>query len=111
MTIVRWFPGVTLEDLEKQVVDAALKFYPTQAMAANALGMDCKTIRKIKSKIEQEKEDEERGMDQFMATQNEAIRRIKAMAAAATVDQERSIYQETIHEDRKIENAIQRNGK
>lgn len=108
MAIVRWFPGVKLEDLEKQVVEEALKFYPTQGLAADALGIDRKTIGKIKNKIKQEHEDEERGMDQFMATQNEAIRRIKAMAAAATVNQERAIYQKNLSEDRKIENSLQR---
>lgn len=106
MAIVRWFPGMKLEDLEKQVVSEALKYYPSQAIAAMQLGIDRATITRIKNKIKQEQEDEERGMAQFVATQNEAIRRIKSLVAAATVQQERKNYRKTIAEDRKIENSL-----
>lgn len=111
MTIVRWFPGMKLQDLEKEVVSEAIKFYPSLKSAADALGIDNRTLTRLRDKIKKENEEEERAMDQFMATQNEAIRRIKAMAAKVTVNQERAIYQKNLSEDRKIENSLQRNRK
>lgn len=111
MAIVRWYPGLKLADLEKQVIEAALDFYATQTLAAEALGVDPSTIIRIKNKIRKEKLDEERSMQQLVASQNEAIRRIKVMSAAATINQERAAYQKTISEDRKFENSLQRHRK
>lgn len=108
MGVVRWYPGIRLEDLEKQVITEALEYYPTQLAAANALGIDAATITRIKKKIKKENEEQERSMEQFVATQNQAIRRIKAMAAAAAVDQERRFYQQNVREDRKIENSLRK---
>ena len=56
--IIIWSPGVTLENIEEQVIKAALVFYRGSAiMTANALGVSEKTIR---TKMEKYVTDDER---------------------------------------------------
>jgi DNA-binding NtrC family response regulator len=53
---VFWQPGVTLEEIEKQVILAALRFYnQNRTVTADALGISVRTIQNKIAKWEEEK--------------------------------------------------------
>lgn len=55
---VIWAPGVTLDQIERQIIFKALTHYRSKVAAANALG---RTVRTLDNKLEQyETEDKER---------------------------------------------------
>ena len=96
MAIVTWFPGQTLDSVEKQIIEESIKVFPTIEAAAKSLGVPVRTMHRRVQELKEENAKEERAMDQFVAGQNEAILRFRRMAAAATVQQERNDYQRII---------------
>jgi DNA-binding NtrC family response regulator len=53
-----WQPGVTLDEVEKQVILAALKFYQgNRTHAADSLGISVRTIQNKLSKWQGEKQE------------------------------------------------------
>lgn len=102
-TVVRWVPGMKLNELERQVVIASKEYFPSITDAAASLGISLRCYQNKLAAIKKENEDEERSMDALVAQQNEAILRFKRMAAPATVRQEKIELQKTFNEDAKVE--------
>jgi len=96
MAVVTWFPGQTLESVEKDIIAESIKIFPTIEAAARSLGVPVRTMHRRVQELKEENAREERSMDQFVAGQNEAILRFRRMAAAATVQQERNDYRRII---------------
>jgi hypothetical protein len=106
--VVRWFPGMKLSDVEKQIIACASKYFPNSDQAAVSLGISKNKFVYKLAEIKRENEAEERAMDELVAGQNEAILRFKRMAASATVAQEKMEYRKNLEEENRIENSIER---
>jgi hypothetical protein len=63
MSQIHWQPGITLEEIEKQVILAALRFYSqNRTHAASALGISVRTIQNKIAKYNGEPVEEDDGV-------------------------------------------------
>lgn len=106
--IVRWFPGMKLSEVERQIIISAQKYFPTLDTAAIALGISLTKLKYKLAEIKRENEEEEREMDALVAGTNEAILRFKRMAAGATVAQEKKEWEKTVREEKRLGRAANR---
>ena len=96
MAVVTWYPGQTLDSVEKDIIEESIKIYPTIEAAAKSLGVPIRTMHRRIQELKEENARQERSMDALIASQNEAILRFKRMASKTTVQQERNDYRRLI---------------
>ena len=76
---VIWSPGVTMANIEKQVIYKALDFYKTREVTANALKISLKIFDKKMEIYEQEELEYKNKLEETQRKREAHVRRVRGL--------------------------------